>query len=57
MKDVWQFASIGIFENRNQHHAVKGPSIFMQYVNDGFLRGKGHRKLVVDNYLVFYLVY
>jgi toxin ParE1/3/4 len=27
------------------------------FVEDGFLRSKGYRKLVVDNYLVFYLVH
>ncbi|NLZ27343.1 MAG: type II toxin-antitoxin system RelE/ParE family toxin, partial [Firmicutes bacterium] len=27
------------------------------HVDDRFLRGKGYRKLIVDNYLVFYLVY
>ncbi len=26
------------------------------YVSDDFLKNKGYRKLVVDNYLVFYLV-
>jgi toxin ParE1/3/4 len=26
------------------------------YVADGFLRNKGYRKLIVDNYIVFYLI-
>ncbi len=36
---------------------LKGFPFSCSYVDDGFLRRKGYRKLIVDNYLVFYLVY